>query len=76
MATSSLPVDRSRLIGQLKAERKRRGLTLQQLGERIGRSTYQTIWQWENGTSPTLHNLCQWADALGFDVALVPKAKP
>jgi transcriptional regulator with XRE-family HTH domain len=58
---------------QLKAERQQRGLTLQQLAEHLGRGTYQTVWQWENGTDVRLSNLHQWADALGYEIALTPK---
>jgi transcriptional regulator with XRE-family HTH domain len=55
----------------LKAERHRQGLTLQQLGTRLGRSTHQSVWQWESGhNSPTLRVLREWAKALGYDVTL------
>lgn len=64
------------IIDQLKAERKRRGLTLQQLGEQIGRKTYGAVWQWESRTHDLrLSNLRQWADALGYDVALVRRGQ-
>lgn len=59
------------LIDQLKAERHRQDLTLQQLAERIGRKTYQSIWQWENGAVDLrLSNLDEWARGLGYEVTL------
>lgn len=61
-------------VAALKAERKARGLSLQQLGEILGRKTYQTPWQWESGSNdPSLSNLRQWAAALGYDLALIPR---
>lgn len=61
------------IIVALKAERKRLGLNQTQVGERIGRQTYQTIWQWENGANdPKLSNLRAWATALGMQIALTP----
>lgn len=56
----------------LRAERQRQGLTLQQLGERMGRASYQTVWQWENGTDIRLSSLQEWASALGMKVTLGP----
>lgn len=65
------------IIDQLRVERKRRGLTLQQLGEQLGRKTYQSVWQWENSVAdPRFSNLCQWADVLGYEVALIRKEQP
>lgn len=60
------------ILDALRAERERRGLTLQTLGEDLGRATYQTVWNWESGTNePTLSSLREWAAALGFSVQLV-----
>jgi transcriptional regulator with XRE-family HTH domain len=57
----------------LRAERERRGLSQDDLAWMINRASYQTIWQWESGAnSPTIDNLRQWANALGYDVALTP----
>ena len=65
------------IVVTLRAERERRGLTQQQLGERLGRKTYQSVWQWENGvTSPGLANLREWARALGYDLVLIPVGEP
>lgn len=65
------------IVEQLRAERHRQGLTLQQLGERMGRKTYQGPWQWESRTNdPRLSNLDQWADALGYQITLTPKEDP
>ena len=62
------------IVAALKAERKRQRLTLQRLGEVLGRRTYQTVWQWENGASDLrLSNLRAWADALGFDLTLTKR---
>lgn len=55
------------------AERHRQGLSQQELGERIGRNTYNTIHQWERGVNePNLTNFLQWAAGLGLSVALMP----
>lgn len=60
----------------LRAARKRQGLSQEALGRRIGRATYQTIWQWENGANePRLDNLREWAWALGYVVTLTPVAE-
>jgi transcriptional regulator with XRE-family HTH domain len=56
----------------LRNERKRQGLTMQTLGNLVGHSTYQGIWQWENRNCPSLANARTWANALGYDLALVP----
>jgi transcriptional regulator with XRE-family HTH domain len=62
------------IVAALKAERKRQGLSLERLGKRMGRHTYQTVWQWESGThAPTLASLRAWADALGFDLVLAKR---
>jgi transcriptional regulator with XRE-family HTH domain len=60
------------IIEQLRAARLARGMTLQQIGEAIGRKTYQSVWQWESGVSDLrLTSLRRWADALGYDLTLV-----
>jgi transcriptional regulator with XRE-family HTH domain len=58
------------IVVALAAERQRQGLTLQQLGERLGRKTYQTVWQWENGSDPRLSSIQEWADALGLEISI------
>jgi transcriptional regulator with XRE-family HTH domain len=61
------------LRGALIVERHRQGLSQQQLGERIGRKTYNTIHQWERGVNePNLTNFLEWAAGLGQSVALIP----
>jgi DNA-binding XRE family transcriptional regulator len=61
------------IIGELRAERKRRRLSQQELGNQLGRATYNTVWQWESGANePTLGNLRAWAAALGYDLVLAP----
>jgi transcriptional regulator with XRE-family HTH domain len=58
---------------ELTAERLRRGLNQQQLGEVLGRRSYNTVSQWERGNNdPTLTNFVEWAAALGYTVTLVP----
>lgn len=69
------------LVAQLRAIRCERGLSLQAIAELMGRASYQSVWQWESGTSePRVGNLREWAAALGYDLALsyglVPSAKP
>ena len=62
------------IVARLKAVRLGRGLTLQQIGEQLGRSSPQTVWQWEAGVhQPRLGNVREWANALGYDLALVPR---
>jgi transcriptional regulator with XRE-family HTH domain len=62
------------IVDALAAERCRRGLTLLQVGELLGRASYNTVWQWENGKNqPKLANVRAWADVLGYDLALVPR---
>lgn len=62
------------IIAELQAERQRRGLSLQAIGEALGRSTPQTVWQWESETTGiTLANLRAWAGALDRDVVLVKR---
>ncbi len=65
------------IAATLRAERRRRGLSQTDLGRRIGRATYQTIWQWESGANePTLGNLRAWAAALGYELTVVETAQP
>ncbi len=62
------------IVQALKAERKRQRLSQQELGERMGRKTYNTVWQWESTTNePKLSNLREWAAALGLDLTLIPR---
>jgi transcriptional regulator with XRE-family HTH domain len=64
------------IVEALRAERERRVWTQKQLGQKLGRSTHQTIWVWENGANePKLSSLRAWAKALGFDVVLVPSGE-
>ncbi len=67
-----LPPPTDPILGELYAARKRSGLSLEQLGQLMGRRTHQSVWQWERSiTSPTLRCLRDWAFALGYDVVLV-----
>jgi transcriptional regulator with XRE-family HTH domain len=61
------------ILDALRAERERRGLSQTELAQMIGRSTYNTPYQWESGINePTLSSLREWAGALGYDVTLTP----
>jgi transcriptional regulator with XRE-family HTH domain len=58
----------------LKAERKRRHMTLTQTGEACGTSLQQ-IHAWEAGyVVPRLDNVRKWAAVFGFDVVLAARA--
>lgn len=71
-----LPPPTDPILAELRAERIRRGLTLQALGEQIGRRTHQSVWQWERAiTNVTLRCLRDWAGALGYDVVLIKREK-
>lgn len=64
------------VVAQLRAARRERGLSLQLVAESIGRSTYQSVWQWESGThDPLLSHVREWARALGYDLVLVPASE-
>jgi transcriptional regulator with XRE-family HTH domain len=65
------PAPKDPIIAALIRARRDQKLTLLDLGRRMGRSTPQTVWQWENVTrGPSLVNVHQWAEALGFDLIL------
>jgi len=62
------------IINALRLVRKALKLSQQGLAQRLGRKTYQTVWQWESGsTDPTLRNVREWADALGYDLTLIAR---
>lgn len=64
------------LRAALSAERRRRGWTQANLGQRLGRDTYSIVSGWERGVrEPTLTNFLQWAHTLGFRVELVPNRR-
>lgn len=56
----------------LKDERKKQGLSLEEVGHRMGRTQGRsTIWQWEKGVNmPSLKNAREWALALGYGIDL------
>ena len=58
----------------LRDERKNRGLSLEDVGVMMGRTQGRsTIWQWESGTNmPVLKNAREWAEALGYEIVLIP----
>jgi len=63
------------ILDTLRAARVRQGLSQQEVGQMIGRQTYQSIQAWENATnSPSLDNLRAWAASLGYSVELVDRS--
>jgi len=59
------------LVLALCRERVAQGLTQEEVGLRMGRSTYRSVQAWESGkTMPVLVNFVDWADALDIDVEL------
>lgn len=69
------PVTGDPLLDRLRAERERRDWSQQRLAEETGYASYQSIFNWESGANqPRLGNLRKWAGALGYDVALSPRA--
>lgn len=64
------------IVEALRAERKQRGWTQTDVGRRVGHTSYQSVWSWENeAQEPRLSSLRAWAKALGFDVVLVPSGE-
>lgn len=62
------------IVAELRAERRRQGLTQTDVARAIGRATYQTVHQWEKGTNhPKIDNVRAWADALGYEIVLTRK---
>jgi transcriptional regulator with XRE-family HTH domain len=62
------------LRAALIAERHRLGLTQRQVGEILGRHSYNTVHQWERGVNePKLSNLLAWVAALGLTLTLAPQ---
>lgn len=60
------------LIEQLRRTRMERGISQPVMGEMAGYGG-PTICHWERGTyDPTLSNLANWAQALGYRLALLP----
>jgi transcriptional regulator with XRE-family HTH domain len=59
------------ILDELRRARESRGLSLQAVGQAMGRGTYQTVWNWESGTnSPTLPCLREWCAALGYALTI------
>lgn len=62
------------IIATLTAARHRRGLSRGQVGIRLGLKTGKSVGDWESEhCSPSLSSTRRWADALGYDLALVPR---
>jgi transcriptional regulator with XRE-family HTH domain len=69
------PASKDPILRALHEARKAQGLTLLDVAERMGRMTSQSPCHWENGNrSPSLVNLHEWAGALGYELALKPRA--
>lgn len=70
------------LAAQLTAERKRRGWTQGELGERMVKpdgkhATQGEVSRWESGEiSPQYSTVVMWADALGVDVSIFMERDP
>lgn len=61
------------IITQLAVAREDAGLSLHEVGRRAGRGHTQ-IRTWElGGAQPGLDGLIDWADALGYDLALIER---
>lgn len=74
MASHSAP---DPIVIQLREERIRAGLTLQQLAERLVLASHAHLSTLENGhRSPSLNKIRTITDALGLDIMLVPKRVP
>ena len=61
------------IVDRLRLARKTLKLSQEDVAKLTGRQTYQSVWQWENGVDLRLSCLRQWAAALGYDLALVPR---
>ena len=66
-------IDGTKAIAEkLRAIRKEKKLSRRELAERIGYNEY-TLKSWESGRNiPALQAATDWANALGFDLVLVP----
>ena len=62
----------------IKAARRARGLTLQNVAESLGLRSRQQIWEWESGrVCPGTKHLAKLAEVLGLDVLdLLPNPQP
>jgi transcriptional regulator with XRE-family HTH domain len=64
------------LAAKLRMERRIKELTQQQVAEAVGLDR-DHISGFETGSKhPRLHTFVAWADRLGFEVIVQPKAKP
>ena len=75
MPRRSEPTHSDPLLTQLRARRRELKLTSYALARRIG-ITHSYISVWEFGRqSPTVGNFIAWANALGLEVRLTPRAE-
>lgn len=65
------------MVLQLEYERFRRGLTQQQVAEATGVLHNQiSAWERRKRVVMSLPSLIHWANALGYDLVLVPREEP
>jgi transcriptional regulator with XRE-family HTH domain len=65
--------DRDPIAVELRAERMRQGLTLQEVAHLMGWATSAPLYRLEKGTcKPTLGTLRRWSRVLGREVGLLP----
>jgi UDP-N-acetylglucosamine 1-carboxyvinyltransferase len=61
----------SHTVAQLAWTRQHRGLTQAQVADTLGVSQ-MAVSRWEHGhRRPTFHDVARWANALGYEVALL-----
>lgn len=62
------------LVATLAASRERQGLTFAEVARRMGRCYLQQVFNWLNGGAECrARRLFALADALGYDLALIPR---
>lgn len=60
------------IVAELRAARRRRGLSLQVVADLMGCGWHQSVCRWERGANPSLRSTHEWARALGKRLVLVP----
>ena len=61
------------ILEQLRQERKRQGLTQQEVADKLG-VTNKTVCGWEKGRgTQEMRRLCDWIDTFGLELMLVPR---
>lgn len=60
-------------VARLRHDRRLREMSQQKVADHVG-VTQSAVSEWENRVvGPTANSLIRWADALGYDVALIPR---